>query len=183
MKLFSKSEKKIRTIVIDRDLSCREDKKFPISQDGSKIRIKSGGKGNFNPLFDPDCVLELPKRFGSEKVVFVINHAKSCFKFRRAPTEISEKIQTEEDLKELLDAASGEDPDPEAVYLLNLVLVAIQDSGQADYLKPDPETVIELAENKIAKGMGENPNPPIPWQIWGIFGMTLLILLLTLGVL
>ena len=173
-------KKKIKTFVIDRDLSIREAKKYPISKDGSRISIKSGGKGNFNPLFDNDCILELPKRFGTEKVVFVKNRAKSCIKFRQIPNELLSNIKTFADLEELFKAA--EEGNPEAQYQLQQVLSAIEDAGRADYIKPDPEIVEEMASNEIAKGLGSDPKPDVQWYTWVQLALIGFLVLLQLGV-
>lgn len=171
------SKDKIRTLVYDRDLTVRTDKMFPISQDGSKISIKSGGKANFNPLFSNDCILQIPKRFGRvEKIAVVRNKAKSCFRFRDAPTELSEKIKTKDDLKEVLEAAEG--GNTEAQQDLDLIMIAIENDGRSDFLKPDPETVLEMAKNEIAKGLGSEPDKPVPWYTWA---QLILIIILFLG--
>lgn len=178
---------KLKTLVIDRDLKGRLFEKFPVTKDGSKINIRSGGKGHFNPLFDNDSFVEFPRRspippFRTvyDRVYIVRNGAKACYQFRQQPNELGSKIKTFDDLQELFTAA--EEGNPEAQYQLNLVLIAIQDAGRADYLKPDPETVEEMARNEIAKGLGSEPEKPLHWATWVQLGLLIFILLKVLGV-
>lgn len=178
---------KLKTLVIDRDLKGRMFESFPVTKDGSKINIKSGGKGHFNPLFDNDSFVEFPRRslippFKTvyDRVYIVRNGAKACYRFRQQPNELASKIQTSEDLQELFKAAK--EGNPEAQYQLNLILLAIQDAGRADYLKPDPETVEEMARNEIAKGLGAEPEKPIHWTTWLQVALLIMLFLQAIGV-
>lgn len=76
--------KKVEVAVFDKDLRVRTLGKFPISQDGTKISVKKGGKGNFAPTFDNESFIELPKRFfgGWRRIYFVRKGAKSCVNFQ-----------------------------------------------------------------------------------------------------
>lgn len=176
--------KKIKTLVLDRDLSSKKPEKYPVSKDGSRIVIKSSGKARYAPLFDNDCVIEVPKRFGSpEKMLVVKNHSKSCVKFRKRPTELSNKIQTVENLQEVLDGANADPPSLEATHLLNEVLAVIEASGDDDYLTPDPEVVDDAASSDMIKNFGRQDKPPMTWLDWVQLFMLFIILLNVLGVL
>lgn len=177
-------EKKIKTLVLDRDLSSRKVEKYPISKDGSRIVIKSSGKARYAPLFDNDCVLEVPKRFGgTEKMLIVKNHAKSCVKFRKRPTELSNKIQTPENLQEILDGARADPPNIEATYLLNKVLATIEASGDDDYLTPDPEIVDDAASSNMIKNFGKQDKPDMTFRDWLVIGMLAFLVLNAMGIL
>lgn len=179
---------KVKVLVLDRDLKGRTYKKFEVSEDGSKIRIKSGGKAHFMPTFDNDSFIEIPRRslippfkIVYDRLYIVRNLAKSCFRFRQRPNDLT--IKSEEELRELLDDVSKESPDPERIYQLNEVLGVLETAGQDDFLKPDPETVVELAQNEIAKGLGADPKPDIQWYVWIQLGLIIFLTLLQLGVL
>ena len=105
--------KKVILAVFDKDLKARKYGSFPISKDGSKILVRTGGKRNFNPTFDNDSFIEFPYRsllspwkVSYRRVYFVRNGAKACVNF-----------QTETVL----------DPDPELVIKAaeNAILVSI----------------------------------------------------------
>lgn len=175
--------KKIKTLVLDRDLSSKKPEKFPVSKDGSRIVIKSSGKARYAPLFDNDCVIEVPKRLGRpEKWLIVKNHAKSCVKFRARPTELANKIQTAENLQEVLEGAKADPPSLEAKHLVEEVLAAIEASGKDDYLTPDPEVIEDAASSDMIKNFGRQDNPPMSIFDWLQIGMLAIILLKVLGV-
>ena len=54
--------KKVKLAIIDKDLRARTFKNFPLSEDGTKIKVKSGGEGHFMPSFETDSYIELPSR-------------------------------------------------------------------------------------------------------------------------
>jgi hypothetical protein len=81
--------KKVKLAVYDKDLKARIYRKFQVTDDGSKIQVKRGGKANFNPGFDNDSFIEFPKRrfippwaIKWDRVYFVPNLAKKCVNFR-----------------------------------------------------------------------------------------------------
>ncbi len=75
--------KKVEVAVFDKDLRVRTLGKFPLSQDGTKIVVKKGGKGNFAPTFDNESFIELPKRFGGWRRIYLVRKgAKSCVNFQ-----------------------------------------------------------------------------------------------------
>lgn len=81
--------RKVTTAVFDNDLRCKIGK-YEVSEDGTKIRIKSGGEAHFMPTFDNDSFLEFPSWkkylfFGErtyKRVYIVMNKAKECVNFR-----------------------------------------------------------------------------------------------------
>ena len=75
--------------IYDKDLKARTFKKFHVTDDGAKIQVKRGGKGNFNPEFDNDTYIELPRRQFPflwrvvwDRIYFVPSWAKKCVNFR-----------------------------------------------------------------------------------------------------
>jgi hypothetical protein len=81
--------KKVRLAIYDKDLKARTYKKFDLTNDGAKIRVKTGGKGNFNPEIDNDSFVELPKRAflrpwitNWQRIYFVPNWGKKCVNFQ-----------------------------------------------------------------------------------------------------
>lgn len=176
--------KKIKTLVLDRDLSSKKPEKFPVSKDGSIIVIKSSGKARYAPLFDNDCVIEVPKRFGSpEKMLIVRNKAKSCVKFRQRPIELANKIQTPENLQEILDGAKTDPPSIEAKHLVDEVLAVIEASGEDDYLTPDPAVVNDAASSDMIKNFGRQDQAPMTFFDYLQVGILIILLLYQLGVL
>ena len=81
--------KKLKFAIFDKDLKARDFGKYPVSQDGSKISIRRGGKRNFNPTFDNESFIEFPRRslmppFKTvwDRIYFVRNGAKKCVNFK-----------------------------------------------------------------------------------------------------
>jgi len=178
--------KSVKIAIYDRDLKAREYKKYPVSKDGSKISVRSGGKRNFNPTFDNDSYIELPYRspfsfwkISWDRIYFARNGAKACVRFRKAPNSLSRKIQTIADLEELIKATSGEHPNPEALFQLNEVLNILHTAGEEDSLNPDPEQVMEAAENQILQNIGKEKveTPTLMYVLIGLQVFTVMRLL------
>ena len=81
--------KKVKLAIIDKDLRARIFKKFPLSEDGAKIKVKSGGDGHFMPEIDTDSYIELPSRSllppwrtKWNRYYFVNKGAKKCINFK-----------------------------------------------------------------------------------------------------
>jgi len=97
--------KKLNVAIFDNDLRC-EIKKHEVSEDGTKIRIKSGGEGHFMPTFDNDSFLEFPRRkkyllFGEKvynRYYIVKKRAAACVNFKTEPPKIG--IPDPEQLKQ-----------------------------------------------------------------------------------
>ncbi len=80
--------KKVKVAIFDQDLKIRQFGNFPLTSDGSKINIKSGGKGHFNPSFSNTSYLEFPYRslftlfrLQYSRVYIVRNNANKCINF------------------------------------------------------------------------------------------------------
>lgn len=75
--------KKVKLAIFDKDLKARTVGMFPVSDDGKKIKVKSGGKGHYHPEFDNESFIEFPKRFGGwDRIYFVRRAAKKCVNFK-----------------------------------------------------------------------------------------------------
>ena len=78
--------KKVKVAVFDADQKVRKLGKYPVTDDGSKIRILKGGKRHFYPKFGPNSFLEFPRsKFlggGWERIYIVRNHASKCVDFK-----------------------------------------------------------------------------------------------------
>lgn len=80
---------KLNVAIFDNDLKCRPIKKYEISDNGTQIRIKSGGTEHFMPTFDNNSFLEIPTRkkfllFGDriyKRIYFVKNKGEKCVNF------------------------------------------------------------------------------------------------------
>lgn len=103
--------RKVETAIFDNDLRCHVGK-YVISEDGTQIRIKSGGESHFMPTFNNDTFLELPKRkkyllFGEQlyrRLYIVKKKASACVDFRGEPVKIP--LPDREQLKQSLAATS-----------------------------------------------------------------------------
>lgn len=73
-------KRKVEVAVFDRDLKV-ERGKYPLTDDGSKIKIKKGGKGHWYPEFDNQSYLEFPSLFGTKRVYIVRKNAAKCVSF------------------------------------------------------------------------------------------------------
>lgn len=80
---------KVKLAIIDKDLRARVFKNFPLTEDGSKIKIVESGKGYFKPAIDTDSYIELPSRSilppwkrKWNRIYFVNKGAPKCINFR-----------------------------------------------------------------------------------------------------
>ena len=53
---------KVKLAIIDKDLKARIFKKYPLTDDGAKIKVVESGKGMFKPEIDTASYIELPAR-------------------------------------------------------------------------------------------------------------------------
>ena len=81
--------KKVKLAIIDKDLKARTFKSFPLTEDGTKIKVTESGKGYFMPEIDTDSYLELPSRslfppwrIKWNRIYFAIKSTKKCINFK-----------------------------------------------------------------------------------------------------
>ena len=87
--------RKVILAVFDNDLRVKL-KKYELSEDGTKIKVKSGGEGHWMPSFDNDSFIEFPYRALSSfwkiswrRVYFVKKRGANCVNFKTDPTTVS----------------------------------------------------------------------------------------------
>lgn len=75
--------------IFDGDLKARTYRNFPVSDDGARIIVRSGGKRHFAPTFDNDSYIELPRRrllapwtFAWNRIYFVRSGSSACVNFK-----------------------------------------------------------------------------------------------------
>ena len=79
--------RKVTVAIFDNDLKATLGK-YELSDTGMKIRIKSGGEANWNPSFDNDSFIEIPRgkfEFWKRKytrIYFVKKKGKKCVNFK-----------------------------------------------------------------------------------------------------
>jgi len=80
---------KVTLAIIDKDLKARILKKFPLTDDGAKIKVVESGKGMFKPEIDNDSYIELPFRSifppwrrRWKRIYFVNKGASKCINFK-----------------------------------------------------------------------------------------------------
>ena len=80
--------------IFDTDLKATI-KKYELSEDGTKIIVKSGGKGHWMPSFDNDSFIEFPKKKWEiwkpewTKIYFVKKKGAACVNFKTKPVVVS----------------------------------------------------------------------------------------------
>ena len=80
---------KVKLAIFDQDLVVRKHGKFPLSSDGSKVNVVSGGASHFMPQIGNTTYLYFPRRslmppFKKyyERLYFVRNTANRCVDFK-----------------------------------------------------------------------------------------------------
>lgn len=80
--------KKVKLAIIDKDLKARIFKKFPLTEDGAKIKVIESGKNRFTPEIDTGSYIELPSRslfppwqIKWKRIYFVSKGARKCIDF------------------------------------------------------------------------------------------------------
>lgn len=81
---------KVEVAIYDNDNKIRTLKKYDVSENGTQIRIVSGGEGHFMPVFDETSFLDFPswKRFFLfgprtwKRLYIVKKQAKKCVNFK-----------------------------------------------------------------------------------------------------
>ena len=114
--------RKVTLAIFDNDLRAKVGK-YPISDDGTKIRVVSGGENHHMPAFDNDSFIEFPKKWFQfwkptwTKIYFVKGKGKKCIDFKGEPVIIFP-------------------PDPEALKKSNLNLLATKIGKDTDQGTP-----------------------------------------------
>lgn len=87
--------RKVTLAIFDNDLRVKL-KKYELSEDGTKIKVKSGGEAHWMPSFDNDSFIEFPYRSllspwktSWRRVYFVKKRGAKCVNFKADPTTVS----------------------------------------------------------------------------------------------
>jgi len=117
--------KKVELAIFDKDLKVRTMGKFPVSQDGTKISVKRGGKGNFNPTFDNESFIEFPKRFGGWRRIYLVRKgASGCVNFQTEEVDGPDPALVREAAESQILRNIGKDKE-ETPIIMYLILGAI----------------------------------------------------------
>lgn len=133
---------KIQLFIIDKDLRIRESGQYEVG-DADKIKYKSGGTENWNPLIGETTYVE--KKGWKKYLLFgARNWIREYYILRKGD--------------KCIDFKTGDIP------------------------TPDPEKLKLANAGLLARDIGKDSNPNIPWQMWGTFIFSLLTFLLMLNV-
>jgi len=125
--------RKVTLAIFDNDLKS-EVAKYPLSKDGTKIKVKSGGEANWFPSFDNDSFIEFPKKKWQfwkpqwTRIYFVKKKGAACVNFKSDPPTITGP--SEEQLKQAIGAVAfenlgKEDREPKLINYLTLAIAFI----------------------------------------------------------
>ena len=136
---------KVKTAIFGKDLRITL-KDYPLSKNGNKIDIVSGGEGYFMPEIGPTNFLDWPKRkrflfFGPwvyQRIFFSVKKGERCLDFAKQIAYYDEETKN-------------------AVVLYG----------------PDEEAVKEAVANLLATRIGKDTETKTPWYIWAILVISL----------
>lgn len=123
--------RKVKLAIFDNDLKATV-KKYPLSKDGTKIIVASGGTANWAPSFDNDSFIEFPrprwKGGGYERIYYVKKKGVKCVNFKSDPPTIPGP--SEEELKRAIGAVAfgnlgKEDKESTLISYITLAIVFI----------------------------------------------------------
>lgn len=125
------AKRKVMLAIFDNDLRAKV-KKYPVSDDGTKIRVVSGGENHHMPVFDNDSFIEFPYRpfpalwkTSYRRIYFVKGKGKKCIDFSGEDPEIfppDPEAQKEANAR-LLATKIGQDSNP-GIPWYNMVILA-----------------------------------------------------------
>jgi len=120
--------KNVKLAIIDNDGKARTVKKYPISEDGTKIRVVSGGEGHFMPTFDNDSFVEFPKKFlifnlGWDRVYMVKKRASACINFKTGKVIGPDLEQLKEAVGSTMLNQMGQDKPPFPTWIIYFILL------------------------------------------------------------
>ena len=130
MKWVEAMGKKVKLAIIDVDLKARTIGHYPVSEDGTKIRVLSGGEAHFMPKFDNDSFIEFPKKFlgrqvGWERIHIVKKGAKECVNFKTGDPSSLDIEQVKKSVGATLLNKIGEKKEPFPSWIIYLILVTV----------------------------------------------------------
>lgn len=125
--------KKVKVAIFDQDLKIRQFGNYPLTSDGSKINVRSGGKAHFNPSFSNTSYLEFPYRSISNlfriqyrRVYIVRNNANKCVNFdtEEVPAPDPDEVMKAASAK-ILENMGKESQDTALILYIILAAIAI----------------------------------------------------------
>ena len=122
--------KKVKLAIIDSDLKARTVGHYPISEDGTQIRVVSGGEGHFMPKFDNYSYIELPKKFlffqtGWTRLYIVKKKADACINFQTEEVPTPNIEQLMESVGSTLLNRIGEKKEAFPSWIIYLILLTV----------------------------------------------------------
>ena len=123
--------RKVKLAIFDNDLRVKQGN-YELSDDGTKIKVKSGGEAHWMPSFDNDSFIEFPYRSlfslwktSWRRVYFVKKKGAKCVNFKTDPPTITGP--SEEQLKEAIGVIAfknlgKEDNSPTWISYVTLVI-------------------------------------------------------------
>ncbi len=122
--------KKVKLAIIDIDLKARTMGQFPVSDDGTQIRVVSGGEGHFMPTFDNDSFIEIPKKIlryqtGWERLYIVKKHATACVNFKTGDPSSIDIEQLKKSVGATLLNKIGEKKEAFPSWVIYLILLGV----------------------------------------------------------
>lgn len=120
--------KKVKLAIIDNDGRARTVKKYPISEDGTKIRVVSGGEGHFMPSFDNNSFVEFPKKFlmfnlGWNRVYMVKKRASACINLDTGKVSGPDPEKLKEAVGSTMLNQLGQDKPPFPTWMIYIILL------------------------------------------------------------
>jgi len=123
--------RKVITAIFDNDLRV-ELGKHEVSEDGTQIRIKSGGESHFMPSFDNDSFLEFPYRaitsfwkHSYRRMYIVKKKATACVNFKTGKVPGPNLEQLKQAIASTnLDKLGKQDP-PFPAWIIYLILLCV----------------------------------------------------------
>lgn len=124
---------KVQVAIFDNDNKIRTLKKYEVSEDGTKIRIVSGGEGHFMPVMNSTSFLEFPsrKRYlvagprSWDRIYFVKNKGKRCVDFSTEEVFGPSPEESKKAIGASLLEQIGERPPPFPIWLIYLILLIL----------------------------------------------------------
>ena len=121
--------KKVKLAIIDSDLKARTMGHYPVSDDGTKIRVVSGGEGHFMPKFDNDSFIEFPRSRwrggGWDRIYVVVKNATACINFKTEHVAIPDLEQLKESVGATLLNRVGEKKEAFPAWRIYLILLTV----------------------------------------------------------
>lgn len=122
------TKKKVKLAIIDIDLKARTIGHYPVSDDGTQIRVTSGGESHFMPRFDNDSFIEFPKKFlgihtGWDRIYIAKKGAKSCVNFKTGDASSLNLEQLKKSVGATLLNKMGDKKEAFPAWIIYLILV------------------------------------------------------------